>query len=70
MAGIIIHTTNKKDLSLLQHLADKMGLKANVFEDSEEDNIIGKAIQENDPSDLLALKEAKEYYESLKQSDK
>ncbi len=63
MGTIIIHTTNKKDVSLLQELAHKMGFKSEILTGSDrEDYGMAKAIEENDPSDKLSLEEAREYY--------
>lgn len=66
MASIIIHTNNQKDLSMLQQLALKLGLKAEVLSGSDkEDLILAKAIEENDATDTMKLEEAMAYYQSL-----
>ena len=69
MGSIIIHTDNPKDLSILQQLADKMGLQSEVLKDDEKADIaLAQAIEENDPNDRFNLEEALSYYESLKRS--
>ncbi|MGI4021535.1 MAG: hypothetical protein ACRYFA_08525 [Janthinobacterium lividum] len=66
MESIIIHSSNKKDLDLLQYLAEKMGLKTQVLNQSEkEDIVMMKVIQENDPTENLNLEDAVAYYQTL-----
>lgn len=66
MESIIIHSSNKKDLDLLQSLAQKMGLEAQVLSQSaKEDIAMMKAIQENDPAENLNLEDALAYYQTL-----
>jgi len=66
MGSIVIHTSNDKDLSLLQALAAKMGLSSQVLDDTaKEDFAIAKAIEENNPLEKLEFNEAVEYYKSL-----
>ena len=66
MASIIIHTNDKKELSLFQQLALKMGLTSHVLTESEnEDFLIAQAIEENSLQDSLTLQDAKAYYQSL-----
>lgn len=69
MGSIIIHTSNPKDLSLLQELAFKMGFESQILTDSDkEDFILGKAIEENNPVDRLNLEDAKTFYQGLDKS--
>ena len=69
MGSIIIHTSNSKDLSLLQELAFKMGFESQILTDSDkEDFILGKAIEENNPVDRLNLEDAKTFYQGLDKS--
>ena len=71
MASIIIHSDNQKDLTLLQELAQKMGLKVQILTDSDkEDFILAKSIKENNPADQLSFAEAEAYYQMLNKSDK
>lgn len=66
MESIIIHSSNKKDLDLLQYLAQKMGLETEVLNQSaKEDIAMIKAIHENDPADNLNLEDALAYYQTL-----
>ncbi len=66
MESIIIHSNNKKDLDLLQSLAQKMGLETQVLSQSvKEDIAMMKAIDENDPAENLNLEDALTYYQTL-----
>ena len=66
MASIIIHTSNDRDLSLLQELAQRMGFKSQVLNVSQkEDLALAEAIEENNPDEVLSFNDAKEYYNSL-----
>jgi len=66
MESIIIHSSNKKDLDLLQYLAQKMGLETQVLSQSaKEDIAMMKAIHENDLAENLNLEDALAYYQTL-----
>ncbi len=66
MESIIIHSSNKKDLDLLQSLAQKMGLETQVLSQSAKKDIaMMKAIDENDPAENLNLEDALTYYQTL-----
>ncbi len=66
MESIIIHSSNKKDLDLLQYLAQKMGLETQVLSSSvKEDIALMKAIQENDPAENVNIEDAVAYYQTL-----
>ncbi len=70
MESLIIHSTDKKDLNLLQEPAQKMGLKTHVLNSSEkEDMAIASAIQHNDPTENLSLKDAIAYYQTLDKAE-
>ena len=70
MESIIIHSDSKKDLSLLQQLAEKMGLKTHVLTQSEKEDIaIAKAINENRPSETLLKEDAMKYYDKLDKAE-
>ena len=67
--SIIIHTNNKKELSVLEELAKKMGFTAQVLsDDDKEDLALVNAINQNNPVDSLQLNEAIEYYKTLSKS--
>lgn len=71
MGSIIIHTNDPKDLTLLQLLALKMGLKAQILTEADkEDFVLAKSIEENDPQDYLILEDAISYYKSLDKTNK
>jgi len=71
MDSIIIHTNDPKDLTLLQLLALKMGLTAQILTEADkEDLVLAKAIEENDPQDYLILEDAISYYKSLDKTSK
>lgn len=64
--SIIIHTSNDKELFILQELAKKMGVKAQVLsKEHKEDLGLAEAISQNNPIDNLQLNEAIEYYHTL-----
>lgn len=66
MESIVIHPNNKKDLDLLQYLAQKMGLETQILSQSEKEDIaLMKAIHENDPAENLNLEDAVAYYQTL-----
>ena len=66
MESIIIHSDSKKDLSLLQQLAEKMGLKTHLLTKSEKEDIaLAKAIQKNDATENLVMEDAVDYYKKL-----
>lgn len=66
MESIITHSSNKKDLDLLQYLAEKMGLETQILNQSEKEDIaMMKAIHENDPAENLNLEDALAYYQTL-----
>ncbi|MVN22122.1 hypothetical protein [Mucilaginibacter arboris] len=69
MESIVIHPNNKKDLDLLQYLAQKMGLETHILTESEkEDFALMKAMQENDPAENLSLEDATAYYQTLEKA--
>lgn len=64
--SIIIHTNNKKELSLLEEFAKRMGFSAQILsEEDKEDMGLSEAIRKNTPIDSLQLNEAIEYYKTL-----
>ncbi|RYE21231.1 MAG: hypothetical protein EOP42_26200 [Sphingobacteriaceae bacterium] len=66
MESIIIHSSNKKDLDLLQYLAQEMGLETQILSSFvKEDIALMKAIQENDPAENLNVEDALAYYQTL-----
>lgn len=66
MDSIVIHPNNKKDLDLLQYLAQKMGLETQVLSQSKKEDIaLMKAIHENDAAENLNLEDAVAYYQTL-----
>jgi len=70
MESIVIHSNNKKDLNLLQTIAQKMGFKTHILTESEkEDMVMAKAIQENDPAENLNLEDAVAYYQTLDKAE-
>ncbi len=70
MESIIIQSDSKKDLSLLQQLAEKMGLKTHVLTQSEKEDIaISKAINKNSPSESLMMEDAVKYYKKLDKAE-
>lgn len=69
MESIIIYSSNKKDLDLFQHLAQKMGLETQVLSPSEKEGLaMMKAIHENDPAENLNLEDAVAYYQTLEKA--
>lgn len=66
MESIIIHSDSKKDLNLLQQLAEKMGLKTHLLTQSEKDDLaLANAIQQNNSSENLLMDDALAYYKKL-----
>lgn len=66
MASIIIHANNKKDISLLKELSEKMGLSSHVLtKEEKEDFNFAEAMKENTVSDNLLKEDAVAYYKSL-----
>lgn len=64
--SIIIHTNNRKELSLLQEFAKKMGFSAQILSDEDKEDLgLAEAINQNNPIDSLQLNEAIAYYQSL-----
>lgn len=69
MGSIIIHPNNPKELSILQQLANKMGLQSEVLKENEKADIaLVQAMEENDPTEQYNLEDALNYYEDLKRS--
>lgn len=69
MGSIIIHPNNPKELSILQQLANKMGLQSEVLKENEKADIaLVQAMEENDPTEQYNLEDALSYYEDLKRS--
>jgi hypothetical protein len=67
MASIIIHTDNKKDISLLKELAEKMGLSSHILTKEEREDLnFGELIKQNNSEDNLLKEDALIYYKSLK----
>ena len=67
MTSIIIHAENKRDISLLKELSEKMGLTAHILTDNEKEDInLGRAIDENAENENMVHEEAVAYYRSLK----
>lgn len=67
MASIIIHTDNKKDISVLKELAEKMGLSSHILSKEEKEDInFGELMKQNDVKDNLLEEEALTYYRNLK----
>lgn len=70
MESILIHTDNKAELKLLKEIASKMGFKSEVLSSSDKEDIgLAKAIEENNPSDLMTFEEGMAYYRTLKKAD-
>lgn len=64
--SIIIHTNNKKELSILQEFAKKMGFSAKILSDDDKEDLgLIDAMNQNNPIDSLQLNEAIEYYQTL-----
>ena len=64
--SIIIHTNNKKELSLLQEFAKRMGFSAQILSDEDKEDIgLADMMNKNNPTDSLQLNEAIEYYQKL-----
>ncbi len=67
--SIIIHTKNKRELSVLQELAKKMGFSSQILTEADKQDIgLAEAISQNNPADALQLNEAMEYYQLLSKS--
>jgi len=70
MESIVIHPNNKKDLDLLQYLAQKMGLENCILTESDKEDIaLIKAMQENNPTENLTPEDAIAYYRTLDKAD-
>ncbi len=70
MESIIIHSNSKKDLNLLQQLAEKMGLEAHLLTRAEKENLaFAKCIQANNPAENLMMEDAVAYYNKLNKAD-
>lgn len=68
--SIIIHTNNKKDLSILEEFAKKMGLSAQVLSNLEKEELgLAMAIKENDSAEPLELNDALEFYKTLNKAN-
>ena len=66
MTSIIIHAENKKDISLLKELSEKMGLSAQILNvDEKEDINLAQLMKQNKETDNLIYEEAVAYYRSL-----
>ena len=64
--SIIIHTNSKKELSLLQEFAKRMGFNAQILSDEDKEDIgLADMMNKNNPTDSLQLNEAIEYYQKL-----
>ena len=64
--SIIIHTNSKKELSLLQEFAKRMGFSAQILSDEDKEDIgLADMMNKNNPTDSLQLNEAIEYYQKL-----
>ena len=67
MTSIIIHAKNKRDISLLKELSEKMGLTAHILTDDEKEDInLGRAINENITNENLVHEDAVAYYQAIK----
>ncbi len=67
MASIIIHTDNKKDISLLKELAEKMGLSSHILSKEEKEDVnFSELMKENDTKDNLLKEDALAYYRAIK----
>ncbi|WP_293298823.1 hypothetical protein [Pedobacter sp. UBA4863] len=66
MASIIIHTDNKKDISLLKELAEKMGLSSQILSKEEKEDInFAELMKQNHVNDNLLKEDALTYYRNL-----
>ena len=64
--SIIIHTHNKKELAILEELANKMGLSAQILSQSDKEDVaLAEVMNKNQAVDSLQLNEAIEYYKTL-----
>ena len=64
--SIIIHTNSKKELSLLQEFAKRMGFSAQILSDEDKEDLgLADMMNKNNPTDSLQLNEAIEYYQKL-----
>ncbi|WP_113661784.1 hypothetical protein [Pedobacter nanyangensis] len=67
MASIIIHTDNKKDISLLKELAEKMGLSSHILTKEEKEDVnFAELMKQNEEKDNLLKEDAAAYYRTLK----
>ena len=67
MASIIIHTDNKKDISLLKELAEKMGLSSHILSKEEKEDVnFAELMRQNNETDNMLKEDALEYYRNLK----
>lgn len=67
MASIIIHTDNKKDISLLKELAEKMGLSSHILTKEEKEDVnFAELMKQNEETDNLLKEDAAAYYRTLK----
>ncbi|GAB1463956.1 hypothetical protein [Pedobacter sp.] len=67
MASIIIHTDNKKDISLLKELAEKMGLSSHILSKEEKEDVnFAELMKQNNETDNMLKEDALEYYRNLK----
>ncbi|MGE6220761.1 hypothetical protein ACQKCH_13115 [Nubsella zeaxanthinifaciens] len=67
MASIIIHTDNKKDISLLKELAEKMGLSSHILTKEEKEDVnFAELMKQNDAKDNLFKEDAIAYYRNIR----
>ncbi|MNJ97700.1 hypothetical protein D3C87_154530 [compost metagenome] len=67
MASIIIHTDNKKDISLLKELAEKMGLSSHILSKEEKEDVnFAELMKQNNTEDNLLKEDALAYYSAIK----
>jgi len=67
MASIIIHTDNKKDISLLKELAEKMGLSSQILSKEEKEDVnFAELMKQNDGKDNLLKEDAIAYYHTIR----
>ena len=67
MASIIIHTDNKKDISLLKELAEKMGLSSHILSKKEKEDVnLAELMKQNNTEDNLLKEDALAYYSAIK----
>ncbi|MBC7913334.1 MAG: hypothetical protein H7Y07_04350 [Pyrinomonadaceae bacterium] len=64
--SIIIHTNNKKEVTILEEFAKKMGFSAQILsEDDKEDIGLAEAMNKNKAAESMQLNDAIEYYKTL-----